>query len=107
MLSVGTVVIASPGPKARADELVTEEVALAQAASTEEPVQVTSETTSTMDVWAQPDGTLTAEISSGPVRVQDPEEPTAWVPINTTLSDTGSSITPAAAATELSFSDGG
>jgi hypothetical protein len=85
-----------------------EEEALAEALATGVPVQVMANITTTTDVWAQPDGTsLIVDIAAGPVREPDPENPGEWVPIDTTLEDTGDSIQPKVADVELSFSDGG
>lgn len=78
-----------------------------QAEETGQQVVVPSETTSTTQVFANPDGTFTAEIASGPVRVPDAESANGWEPVDTTLVDTGEILEPEAAAASISFSDGG
>ena len=46
------------------------------------PVEVLSERTETTSLFANPDGSFTAEVAAGPVRVRDGE---GWVPVDTTL----------------------
>ncbi len=56
-----------------------------QAQEIGEPVEVEEETTQERIVWANPDGTYTAEIASGPVRVADPASPSGWSDIDVSL----------------------
>lgn len=72
-----------------------------------EPVQVLEDTAQDVIVQANPDGTYSAELSSGPVRVADPQSPTGWSDIDLTLVQEGGAIRPTVADAEISFSDGG
>lgn len=93
----------APDPAAQ----TTPQLAFTQAANTGEPVLVDTETTYTSQTWANPDGTFTAEIASGPVRVPDLSSPDGWTPIDTTLQATPDGIQPAATVADITFSDGG
>ncbi|HEY8979692.1 MAG TPA: DNRLRE domain-containing protein [Streptomyces sp.] len=55
-------------------------------------------------MWANPDGTVTADIASGPIRVK---ENGRWRRIDTDLVDSGSSLVPKTAAADVQLSDGG
>lgn len=68
-------------------------------------IEILSERTEDSTTWANPDGSLTTDAFSGPVRVQDADDD--WHDIDTTLSDTGSAVTPKATAAEVTLSDGG
>ncbi|WP_432855281.1 hypothetical protein ACQPXB_21990 [Amycolatopsis sp. CA-161197] len=69
------------------------------------PVEVSDQTTETKRVFAQPDGQLNAELASMPVRVR---RGAGWVPVNTTLTKSGSGfVHPQATVDDLSFSAGG
>lgn len=57
-------------------------------------------------VYANPDGTWTAELAPEPVQVQDPASG-EWSDVDTTLVDTGHGIMPEAAASDLVLSAGG
>ncbi|HET9672681.1 MAG TPA: DNRLRE domain-containing protein [Actinomycetota bacterium] len=81
-------------------------LAVAKAAATGEPTIVGDLTTETTQVFANPDGTFTAEVAAGPVRVPDPSSKTGWTPIDTTLVATHDGITPAATVADVTFSDG-
>jgi RHS repeat-associated protein len=83
-----------------------ETIAVAKAAATGEPTIVGNLTTETTQVLANPDGTFTAEVASGPIRVPDPSSKTGWTPIDTTLVATGGGISPAATVADVTFSDG-
>ncbi|MEW2518772.1 LamG domain-containing protein [Actinacidiphila alni] len=86
-------------------DLSPEAAASKQAAETGSPVEVTSETTPTERVTAQPDGTFRLDADAAPVRAR---QGSAWVPVNTTL-QTGSDhlVHPRAAAVDVAFSGGG
>ncbi|GGN40011.1 hypothetical protein GCM10011578_087130 [Streptomyces fuscichromogenes] len=88
------------GPAEAADE--SEARLLAQAQGRR--IEILSERTATGGVWADPAGTLTAEAYPAPVRVK---EDGVWHDIDTTLSDTGASLTPQTTGTDLDVSDGG
>jgi RHS repeat-associated protein len=82
-------------------------LALTQAANTGQPVLVGTLTSETSQTWANPDGTFSTDIASGPVRVPDGTDPSGWTPIDTTLEATADGFQPAATAAEVTFSDGG
>lgn len=86
--------------------LLSESAAMSQALASGEPVEVTSLTTSTTLITANPEGGFVAEISAMPVRVKDAEG--IWQPVDTTLvRRADGSIAPAMAAVPMSFSEGG
>ncbi|MGH3864264.1 DNRLRE domain-containing protein, partial [Actinokineospora sp.] len=58
------------------------ETAQAQARLLNKQVKVTAKTTESSETWANPDGTLTSEIASGPVRVKQGDD---WNPVDLTL----------------------
>ncbi|MGW5458517.1 DNRLRE domain-containing protein [Streptomyces sp. NPDC003996] len=92
----------SPAPSASAEpDLVSAQAAARQTGSR---VEITGEETATSNSWANPDGTLTTQVFDAPVRIR---QNGVWTPINTTLSDTGDSVTPRATTADLNFSDGG
>jgi RHS repeat-associated protein len=69
-----------------------------------ERVAIPSEWTETTAVYAEPDGTITEEISAGPVRVADGD---GWVPVDPTLVETPEGVEPAAIPSDVVLSDGG
>jgi RHS repeat-associated protein len=68
-------------------------------------VEDLSQRTESTQVFANPDGTWTAEEATGPVRVQDDAE--AWHDIDTTLVERDGVFAPKYAATDVRLSDGG
>lgn len=69
------------------------------------PVEVASETTETMQVMANPDGSFTMTSNLHPVRVR---KDGTWVPIDTTLQQNADgSLSPAATTQQVTFSGGG
>ncbi|MGV9326105.1 LamG-like jellyroll fold domain-containing protein [Streptosporangium sandarakinum] len=79
--------------------------AVAQARKSGQRVAVTAEQSEAKDVYANPDGSFTAELRTAPVRVR---QNSAWVPVDTRLrerSDGG--VEPAAATIPVVFSGGG
>ncbi|MET9465141.1 FG-GAP-like repeat-containing protein [Streptomyces sp. NPDC006544] len=93
----------------KANEPLTEAAAQATAKSdakkSGKPVELTSKRTMTDDVWANPDGTLTANHALVPVRVYRNGK---LVDADTTLAkQSNGRIAPAATAVGLSFSGGG
>ncbi|MGW2518067.1 DNRLRE domain-containing protein [Streptomyces sp. NPDC001617] len=78
--------------------------ALAAARERGSRVEVTGKRTETSTTWANPSGTLTTDVYDAPIRVR---RDGAWTPVNTTLADTGTTVTPDAIPAELHFSDGG
>lgn len=81
--------------------------ALALAESAQQPVIVISKLSKQLEVRANPDGTLTADVTSGPAREPDGSSPTGWTRIDTTLADTGPVVEPAVVDAPMQFSDGG
>ncbi|MFD6548553.1 DNRLRE domain-containing protein [Streptomyces sp. NPDC058398] len=67
-------------------------------------IEVLSERTSDATTYALPDGQMQTEDYAGPIRVKQDGD---WQDIDTTLSDTGPSLTPEAAAADVAVSDGG
>jgi hypothetical protein len=68
-------------------------------------VEVTTDTTATEQVFAQPDGSFAATTTTHPVRVW---QGSGWVPVDTTLRRNGDgSYSPIAATTPITFSGGG
>jgi len=82
-----------------------EDAASARAKATGEPVEVSSWTTETERVLANPSGTFTSELSAGPVRVRKRD---GWVPVNTTLRrESDGSVRPVAVVADIVLSAGG
>lgn len=68
-------------------------------------VEVAGETTETKRVLANPDGTMTLEVSSDPVRVS---RGSRWVPVDATLvANADGSFSPRASVSSMVFSGGG
>lgn len=87
------------------EELQEEFDALALAEQTGEPVEIPSLTDEKTQHFANPDGTLTAEISAIPVRVRSAD---GWVEVDTTLVATDDGLVrPRAAGMDIAFSGGG
>lgn len=89
------------GPAQAADEASAQLMARLQ----HRRIEILSARTEDSTTWADPDGSLTTEAFSGPVRVQSTGG--TWHDIDTTLADTGSAVTPKATAAEVELSDGG
>jgi RHS repeat-associated protein len=67
-------------------------------------IEVLSARATDSTTYALPSGELETEAYAGPVRVK---QDGVWKDIDTSLSDTGSDLTPAAAAADVAVSDGG
>ncbi len=67
-------------------------------------VEITSERTEESTTWANPDGTITTEINSGPIRVRRGE---GWTRVDTTLVQAGNRLVPKAADADIDFSADG
>src|SRR5437762_76319 len=75
---------AAAAPKAGCPATKTSAVAARIAASVcGGRVEATDLRTTTTQVWANPDGTMTAQVYAGPVRMRDAKG--AWVPVDLTL----------------------
>ncbi|MFJ4780283.1 FG-GAP-like repeat-containing protein [Streptomyces sp. NPDC088762] len=91
--------------KARLTDAAAEAKAKSEAKKSGKPVEIHSKRTETDDVWANPDGTLTANHALVPVRVYRAGQ---LVDADTTLAKAADGrIAPAATAVGLSFSGGG
>lgn len=77
------------------------------AAETHQRVQVTNLTSKQRLVYANPDGTFTAQISNGPARERDATVPGGWASIDTRLHRTGTAVRPERTDTRMAFSAGG
>ncbi|HEX4727314.1 MAG TPA: hypothetical protein VH298_05925, partial [Jatrophihabitans sp.] len=96
---------ADPLPSVSPSQPATEASASAQAVATGQPVEVTSQTTETTEVMANPDGSFTMTSNREPVRVQQDGR---WTPIDTTLApNPDGSYSPPATTVGLTFSGGG
>ncbi|MGX9889954.1 hypothetical protein [Streptomyces sp. NPDC002276] len=78
--------------------------ARAQAVEQGKRVEVTSKRTEDSTTWVNPNGALTTEVFQEPIRVR---QDGTWTPVDTTLADTGASVTPGATVAGLDLSDGG
>ncbi|MFE0520789.1 LamG domain-containing protein [Streptomyces sp. NPDC058954] len=88
-----------------AGDLSPEAAASQKAAASGSPVEVSTETTPTQLVTAQPDGTFTVEFDPVPVRAK---KASGWVSVDTDLQTTSSGkVVPKAAAADIVFSGGG
>ncbi|MFJ1753080.1 ricin-type beta-trefoil lectin domain protein [Kitasatospora sp. NPDC088134] len=76
----------APPAKSSATEAPDEASALMAARLNKRRIEVTGARTETSTLWANPDGTLSQEMAAGPIRMRVGE---AWVPIDTTLVETG------------------
>lgn len=79
--------------------------AMVTARSTGQPVEDLSQRSETGKVFANPDGSWTAESAPDPIQVQDADG--GWHPIDTTLVPRAGGVGPAHAAAEMVFSAGG
>ncbi|HEY2041211.1 MAG TPA: DNRLRE domain-containing protein [Jatrophihabitans sp.] len=94
-----------PGGLADASSAASEDHALVIAQAFQHEVQVSSDTTETSEVYAQPDGSMRMSTYLAPVRVM---RPSGWVPVDATLSRlSDGSVRPAATSMPLRFSGGG
>jgi hypothetical protein len=82
---------------------VTESAALAQAAKSGKPVEVTAARTSTSTTWARPDGLMAKQLYSSPIRAKVGGE---WKKIDPTLHRTKDGWEPKATNTRMVFSAG-
>lgn len=76
----------------------------ARAKASGKRVEVVERRSETATVFANPDGTFTAELSALPKRVR---RGTGWVPVDTTLQVVDGRVIPRAATVPISFSGGG
>ncbi|MCU1415116.1 MAG: hypothetical protein JWN80_2456 [Microbacteriaceae bacterium] len=94
-----------PAPLSDASSAVSESAASVLARSFQHSVTVSSETTETTLVTALPNGTMSLESSTVPVRVQ---RAGSWVPVDLTLgASSAGMVAPAASAIPMKFSAGG
>lgn len=81
------------------------QMAFETAAATGEPVEIPGEGDEYAVRLANPDGTVTTELSSVPVRARAADQ--SWVEVDYTLRRDGGRVVPVAATTKVSFSGGG
>ncbi|GIH29558.1 hypothetical protein Aph01nite_78680 [Acrocarpospora phusangensis] len=93
-----------PLPSAKTAAEPTLATALAKARQSGKRTPVETATTETSITYANPDGTLTTEVSAEVARVR---RGPAWVPIDLTLVESGGVLRPKAGKTDVSFSAGG
>lgn len=67
-------------------------------------VEVLSARTEDSTTWANPDGTMTTDVASGPIRIK---ENGYWRRIDTDLVESGSRLEPKSAVADVQLSDGG
>ncbi|WP_254374883.1 DNRLRE domain-containing protein [Streptomyces sp. A3M-1-3] len=89
------------GPAQAADEASARLMAQLQDRRIEILDARTEDTTS----WANPNGTVTVESFTGPIRVKDAQD--NWQPVDVTLAEVDGKVAPKAAAAEIAFSAGG
>ena len=82
-----------------------EATALEEAKRTGHRVEVTAEDTETETVYANPDGTMTSEVSEVPIRARN--DAGDLVPVNLGLTTQDGRLAPAASTTDVSFSSTG
>ncbi|MET9134312.1 DNRLRE domain-containing protein [Streptomyces antibioticus] len=92
---------ASLGP-AQADD---EASAMLMARLQERRIEILDARTEGTTSWANPNGTVTVESFTGPIRVQDAAG--AWQSVDVSLSEAGGKVVPKAAAAQIAFSAGG
>ncbi|MER6441704.1 DNRLRE domain-containing protein [Streptomyces sp. NPDC001185] len=78
--------------------------ALLMARLQDRKIEVLSDRSADSTTYALPDGQMSTASYAGPIRVKQDGE---WQDIDTALSDTGPSLTPAATAADVAVSDGG
>ncbi len=57
-------------------------------------------------LFVNADGTMTAQVYSGPIQMPDPSSDTGWTEVDTSLEATADGFEPDQAAAEITFSDG-
>ncbi|MER7901435.1 DNRLRE domain-containing protein [Streptomyces sp. NPDC096046] len=68
-------------------------------------IEILNARTESTTSWANPDGTVTVESFTGPIRTKDSAG--KWQPVDVTLSEADGEIVPKAAAADIAFSAGG
>ncbi|WP_307659141.1 hypothetical protein [Streptomyces sp. V1I1] len=89
------------GPAQAQDESSARLMARVQKRRIEILIARTEDTTS----WANPDGTVTVESFTGPIRVKDSQGD--WQPVDVTLAEVDGKVVPKAAAADIALSAGG
>ncbi|MGW2401359.1 hypothetical protein ACWCYY_32855, partial [Kitasatospora sp. NPDC001664] len=91
-------------PSASVNEAPDEASALLAARLNKRRIEVTGARTANTTLWANPEGTLTQDIASGPVRMKSGG---AWVPVDTTLVERpDGKVAPKAHPESLEFAGG-
>ncbi|MDQ1013133.1 RHS repeat-associated protein [Streptomyces sp. V4I23] len=92
---------ANLGPAQADDEASAQVMARLQ----KRPIEILDARTDSTTSWANPDGTVTVQSFTGPIRVKDSHG--AWQPVDVTLSEVDGKVLPKAAAADIAFSAGG
>jgi hypothetical protein len=98
--SVAGPAVAAAPPQAADDQVS----AVQKAAASHQPVELLAAATPTSQVFANPDGTWTSNVSAEPVRAFVGGH---WQPLDLNLRQDGDRVVPAASAAPVSFSAGG
>lgn len=96
---------AEPAPVERVSERPDRGQAVASARAQGSRVEVAAERSEYRLVFANPDGSFTAEVSAGPERLRNADG--SWLQIDTTLEATAGGVRPKASAAALTLSNGG
>jgi RHS repeat-associated protein len=98
--------VADVAPQATVESYERPDAASAKLAArlTGRRVEVTDARSETETTWANPDGTMTTDVASGPIRVRRNGD---WAPLDLTLEKVGDRLRPVAAAADVSFTADG
>ncbi len=96
--------VSDPVPELSAGQLIG--AARADAVASGRRVEVVGLRSADSSTFVNPDGTVTAELYAGPIRVRG-AQPGSWVDIDPTLVSDSSGVHPKVAAADISFSAGG
>jgi hypothetical protein len=75
-------------------------------ASAPQPIPLYDQWTAEQQVFDEGNGTFSATIGAGPIQAPDPESPTGWSPIDTSLEATPSGFAPRSTVSDIVFSAG-
>jgi RHS repeat-associated protein len=105
VVSVAQVATAPEAAAAIGNNPQDEALALAQAKASGRRVEVVSEREEMSTIWANPDGTLTDERTSTPVRIKQTDG--SWAPVDLSLATSAGRLAPSVSSAAVSFSDDG
>jgi hypothetical protein len=75
-------------------------------ASTPQPIPLYDQWTAEQQVFDEGNGEFSATIGAGPIQAPDPESPTGWSPIDTSLEATQTGFAPRSSVSDILFSSG-